>query len=107
MWVFAGPRDPSTKPSRSWLRVVVRKPRLFFAEIRATWNKVTAKAGAYWRGCSGAAPGCWVLPVLLRKMYPQNRQKKREESRGFVRVLRFCLCVVGFRETLTYRPPGN
>ena len=28
MWICVGPRDPSTKPSRGWLRVVVRKPRL-------------------------------------------------------------------------------
>ena len=28
MWICVGPRDPSTKPSRDWLRVVVRKPRL-------------------------------------------------------------------------------
>ena len=33
----------------------------------------------------------------------QNRQK-REGSRGFVRILRFCLCVGGFREQLTHRP---
>ena len=35
---------------------------------------------------------------------PQNRQK-REGSRGFVRILRFCLCVWGFREKLTHRRP--
>ena len=27
MWICVGPRDPLTKPSRGWLRVVVRKPR--------------------------------------------------------------------------------
>ena len=47
----AGTRDRATKPSRGWLRVVVRKPHLVLAEIRATWNKVTAKARAYYRGC--------------------------------------------------------
>ena len=38
MWICVGPRDPATKPSRGWLRVVVRKPRLVLAEIRATWK---------------------------------------------------------------------
>ena len=60
IWICAGPRDPPTKPSRGWLWVVVRKPRLGFAEIRATWNKVTAKARTYWRGCGG---GNWIFFV--------------------------------------------
>ena len=56
MWICVGPRDPPTKPSRGWLWVVVRKPRLVSAEIMATWNKVTAKARAYWRGCVLSQP---------------------------------------------------
>ena len=51
MWICVGPRDPATKPSRGWLWVVVRKPRLVLVEIVATRNKVTAKARAYWRRC--------------------------------------------------------
>ena len=40
----------TAKPSLGWLRVGVRKTRLVLAEIRATRNEVTAKAGAYCRG---------------------------------------------------------
>ena len=55
MKICVGPRDPDTKPSWGRLCVVVRKPRLVSAEIRVTWNnKVTAKARAYWRGCTAA-----------------------------------------------------
>ena len=46
--------------------------------------------------CSGAAPGR-CSPVLCTCFAEQNRQK-REGSRGFLRFLRFCLCVWGFRE---------
>ena len=41
----------TTKPSRGWLRVVVRKPRLVLSEYRATRNKVTATPRSYCRGC--------------------------------------------------------
>ena len=47
----ASPPHPTAKPSWSWLRVGVRKPRLVLTEIRATWNKVTATPRSYWRGC--------------------------------------------------------
>ena len=30
MWICVGPRDPSTTPSRGWLRVVVRKSPVWF-----------------------------------------------------------------------------
>ena len=43
----------TTKPSRGWLRVVVRKPRLVLSEYRATRNKVTATPRSYVRGCAG------------------------------------------------------
>ena len=43
---------PTAKPSWGWLRVVVRKLRLVLVELDRTRNKVTAKAKAYWRGCS-------------------------------------------------------
>ena len=36
--------------------------------------------------------------LIFASFAPQNRQKKREESRGFVRISRLCLCVSGFRE---------
>ena len=49
------PPHPTAKPSWGWLRVGVRKPRLVFAEIRATWKKVTATPRSYWRGCPAAA----------------------------------------------------
>ena len=52
MWTCVGPRDPPTKLSRGWLRVVVRKPRLVLLEFRATRNKVTAKPRSYCRGCA-------------------------------------------------------
>ena len=38
MWICVRPRDPPTKPSRGWVRVVVRKPRLVLAKSRATRN---------------------------------------------------------------------
>ena len=50
MWICVGPRDPSTKPSRGWLRVVVRKPRLVLVEFRATWSKVSTNPCGV-RGC--------------------------------------------------------
>ena len=43
MWICVGPRDRATKPSRGWLLVAVRKPRLVLVEIAAARNKVTAK----------------------------------------------------------------
>ena len=42
---------PTAKPSWGWLRIGVRKPRLFLAEFMATWNKVTAPPRSYCRGC--------------------------------------------------------
>ena len=41
----------TTKPSRGWVRVGVRKPRLVLSEYRATRNKVTATPRSYCRGC--------------------------------------------------------
>ena len=38
MWICVGPRDPLAKPSRGWLWVVVRNPRLVVAESMATRN---------------------------------------------------------------------
>ena len=37
-WGCAGTSDRATKPSWGWLRVIVRKPRLVLAELRATRN---------------------------------------------------------------------
>ena len=51
MWICAGPRDPSTKPSRGWLRVGVSKPQFILVATVAARNKVTTKTRAYWRGC--------------------------------------------------------
>ena len=45
----------ATKPSRGWLRVVVRKLRLVLFELDRAGNKVTARARAYCRGCMYAA----------------------------------------------------
>ena len=50
-------RPPPTKPSRGWLRVVVRKPRLVLFEYRATRNKVTATPRSYVRGCYNGITG--------------------------------------------------
>ena len=61
MWICVGPRDPSTKPSRGWLRVVVRKPRLVLFEYRATRNKVTAKQRSYCRGCPNTQPRATIF----------------------------------------------
>ena len=47
MWICVGPRDPATKPSRGWLWVVVRNPRLILVEIASARNNVTAKARAF------------------------------------------------------------
>ena len=47
-------------------RVVVRKPRLVFGEIRATWNKGTAKARAYCRGCGEGGGGGGVNGTVLK-----------------------------------------
>ena len=52
MWICVGLRDPSTKPSRGWLRVGVSKPNFILAATVAARNKVTTKTRAYWRGCS-------------------------------------------------------
>ena len=51
----------ATKPSRGWLRVVVRKPRLVLVKCRATWNKVTATHTCDVRGCPGRARCVWVF----------------------------------------------
>ena len=53
MWICVGPRDPSTKPSRGWLRVVVRKPRFVLSNADPTRNKVTAKTRTNVLGCNG------------------------------------------------------
>ena len=42
----------ATKPSRDWLRVVVRKLHLVLFELDRAGNKVTARASAYVRGCA-------------------------------------------------------
>ena len=51
MWICVGPRDPSTKPSRDWLRVGVSKPQCLLAATVAARIIVPAKTRAYWRGC--------------------------------------------------------
>ena len=50
-WGCVGTRYRTTKPSRGWLWVVVRKPRLILAVTLATANKVTTKPRSYCRGC--------------------------------------------------------
>ena len=47
VWICVGSRDPATNPSRVWLRVAVRKPRLLLAGAEPTANKVTTKTRAY------------------------------------------------------------
>ena len=56
----------TTKPSRGWVRVGVRKPRLVLSEYRATRSKVTATPRSYCRGCgfllhnsSSSLPWAW------------------------------------------------
>ena len=56
VWIFAGPRDPSTKPSRGWLRVGGSKPRLHLTTPDPTRNKVTAKERTGDRGCRYTTP---------------------------------------------------
>ena len=77
MWICVGTRDPSTKPSRGWLRVGVSKPQLILVGAETTANKVTAKTGAYCRGCAGLGRGtrllaCMDMPRLLPR-YPPPR----------------------------------
>ena len=47
----------ATKPSRGWLRVVVRELRLVLVELDRAGNKVTARARAYCRGCGDGHMG--------------------------------------------------
>ena len=46
-------RDPSTKPSRGWLRIGVSNPQFILVATVAARNKVTATPRSYWRGCPG------------------------------------------------------
>ena len=78
----------ATKPSRVWLRVIIRKlPLVLFALDRAA-NEVTAKARACWRGgVQGAGPGPrakgrlpW-LPTLLLSLRFRGRQHGAPEQR--------------------------
>ena len=64
MWICVGPRDPSTKPSRGWLRVGVSKPQLILAGAETTANKVTTKTRAYCRGCFSNYLGDVVIYYL-------------------------------------------
>ena len=52
-WGCAGTRDRATKPSRGWLRVVVRKPRLVLAGFRSgdTELELRRKQGPTGGGC--------------------------------------------------------
>ena len=77
MWICVGPRDPSTKPSRGWLRVVIRKPRLVLSEYRATRNKVTATPRSYWRGCKKMY---LPLSVLKAAQWPLPREPQDLKS---------------------------
>ena len=79
---------PTTKPSRGWLRVVVRKPRLVLAEIRATWNKVTAKARAYCRGCAPSA-GPFFRMALFRTP-PEVKCGFALARSGYVKYPAYC-----------------
>ena len=92
MMICVGPRDPSTKPNRGWLRVVVRKPRLVLGGIRATWNKVTAKARAYWRGC-----GKMMMNYAI-KTRPRRAFGKRPPAAPEKEFLRFCPTCGGTRK---------
>ena len=69
---------PTTKPSWGWLRVGVRKPRLVFAEIRATWNKVTATPRSYCRGC--------VLPDYQITVLPKGTQLSEQHIAGLSQI---------------------
>ena len=67
MWICVRPRDPSTKPSRGWLRVVVKKPRLVLAEFSETRNKVTATPrSCCFRAAGGVNRYCFVRRAPLR-----------------------------------------
>ena len=68
-----GTRDRTTKPSRDWLWVVVRKPRLIFDLVAtvATRQKVTTKTRAYWRGCE--RPTYVPFPLSESDLRPGRR----------------------------------
>ena len=55
-WGCVGTRDRTTKPSRGWRWVVVRKLRLVLAATVAARNKVTKKIRAYWLGRTPPPP---------------------------------------------------
>ena len=90
------PRDPPTKPSRGWLRVVVRKPRLVLFEYRATRNKVTAKPRSYCRGCNFGVMGhlasfLCLSPILqsaTTKKAATSMTRPRASDRGDARLWR-------------------
>ena len=112
MWICVGLRDPPTKPSRSWLRVVVSKPQLILAGAETTTNKVTTKTRAYWRGCGVAVLKTvpiaqeLLMCVLVRQLFslmmgefPQlptegkaQQVRRRRESHDFVHVGRQNAC---------------
>ena len=89
---------PTAKPSWGWLRVGVRKPRLVLAEIRATWNKVTATPPrSHVR--EGAAEGALAWPSHThtlggimaasvsggqrhKRQIPQTRHARSESTSG-------------------------
>ena len=89
MWICVGPRDPSTKPSRGWLRVVVRKPRLGLSEYRATRNKVTATPRH--QGPTAGGVGRFGLTLgqlqaaVKRGRHGSRRQKKPSRLNKFRR----------------------
>ena len=71
-WGCVGTRDRTTKPSRGWLWVVVRKPRLILAATVATANKVTTKPRSCCRGCDArrvsGGPSSPSLPTAKMMM---------------------------------------
>ena len=90
----------SRRPRKKQLR------RLFLCH----WNESSFSESFY--GCKTQKTSFKVLRRRTGLFFcvcacfaPQNRQK-REGSRGFVRILRFCLCVWSFREKKTHRFPG-
>ena len=79
----------ATKPSRGWLRVVVRKLRLVLVELDRAGNKVTARARAYCRGCCCRPPASgffkWEFPMgSLFAVLLFQRREQRSGLRPFV-----------------------
>ena len=63
MWICVGPRDPPTKPSRGWVRVVVRKPRLVLRSLGRHEIKSRRNKGPVLPGVSRRAPPFCSLPT--------------------------------------------